>query len=195
RKGAVMTRSTTSKSVTIFEGPDGGGKSTAAREYAALTNALYIHHGPYKQVGDGLSRMVLESMLPALLGYQDVVLDRCWLSEPIYADAFRGGKDRLGLERSRVLDRAALRCGAVIVKCLPQWAVVKANFLSRLGEEYLDTADQLLRVYGDYQHDLNTALCDVEFDYTDWLDRPIAVTGQLLHSDLEYLREKSPCHD
>src|SRR3546814_15272272 len=56
-----MTRNAKACAITIFEGPDGAGKSTLAQEYAQLTNARYVHHGPYKQVGDGPGRMSVES--------------------------------------------------------------------------------------------------------------------------------------
>lgn len=190
-----MTRNAKACAITIFEGPDGGGKSTIAQEYAQLTQARYVHHGPYKQVTDGLGRMFVESMLPALLGYQDVVLDRCWLSEPIYADAFREGDDRVGMARARLLDRLALRCGAVVVKCLPPWAFVKATFNSRKAEEYLDDDQQLLRVYGDYQHDLNTHLHGVDYDWTQHVDMKLSLTVMTVVKPLvELMRAKNPPH-
>ena len=180
-----MTSTGASKSVVIFEGPDGGGKSTIAQEYATRHNALYIHHGPYKQVGDGLARMFLESMLPALMGYQDVVLDRCWLSEPIYADAFREGNDRVGAERSRILDRIALRAGAVVVRCLPPWEAVRATFNGRKEEEYLDDDSQLARVYAQYDANLvgSTSLPVVDYDYTKFKGSTLASISY----DLEHL--------
>lgn len=191
----MTTSSAKTKAITIFEGPDGAGKSTLAQEYAQCTGAKYIHHGPYKQVGDGLARMFVESMLPALLGYQDVVLDRCWLSEPIYADAFRGGNDRVGMARARLLDRLALRCGAVVVKCLPPWAFVKETFNGRKAEEYLDDDAQLLKVYGDYQHGLNTQLHEVEHDYTKHLNKPLSlVVMNDVKPMVDMMRSKSPCH-
>lgn len=184
-----MTTSTgASKSVTIFEGPDGGGKSTIAQEYATRHNAVYIHHGPYKQVGDGLARMFLESMLPALMGYQDVVLDRCWLSEPIYADAFREGNDRVGPERSRILDRIALRAGAVVVRCLPPWESVKATFNGRKDDEYLDDDSQLSRVYNQYDLGMGTSLPVVCYDYTQHKGESLASISYGLEQRVEPMR-------
>jgi hypothetical protein len=190
----VTMSSAKAQPITIFEGPDGGGKSTLAQEYAACTNALYIHHGPYKQVTDGLARMFAESMLPALMGYQPVVLDRCWISEPIYADAFRQGDDRVKMERARVLERLALRGGAVLVKCLPPWAFVKNTFNSRKAEEYLDDDKQLLEVYGDYQSFEATDLHVVEHDYTKHLGRAPGLVVNDLRGHVEYQRSKNPCH-
>lgn len=187
-----MTPNVKRGTVTIFEGPDGSGKSTAAQEYARLNAARYIHHGPYKEVGDGLARMFLESMLPALLGYQDVVLDRCWLSEPIYGRAFRKGQDRVGLARSRVLERAALSCGAVIVNCRPSWETCRDTFLSRRDTEYLENEAQLRAVYDEYDT-FKSDLSEVEFDYTAKRDEPQSLVLHQLHRDLQRLR--SPTHE
>ena len=61
--------------LTIFEGPDGSGKSTAAQAYAEATKAKYVHFPALPQVDKSLGRIYVEAMLPALLGYQDVVFD------------------------------------------------------------------------------------------------------------------------
>lgn len=182
-----MTPNARRCNVTIFEGPDGSGKSTAAQEYARLNAARYIHHGPYKEVGDGLARMFFESMLPALLGYQDVVLDRCWLSEPIYGRAFRKGQDRIGVGRRRVLERAALSCGAVIVNCRPNWEICRDTFLSRRETEYLENEAQLRAVYDEYD-DVKSDLSEVVYDYTVKADQPQSLVLNQLHRDLQHLR-------
>ena len=138
--------------VTVFEGPDGGGKTTLARQYAEVSGARYVHHGPYKGVaGYGLGRLYAESILPAVLGYQPVVLDRSWLSEPIYAAVYRAGVTRLDAGDRAVLDRLLLRCAPLTVLCLPPVEVVTTNFLFRKGEEYLDSVAQLVDVYARYQ--------------------------------------------
>jgi hypothetical protein len=151
--------------VTIFEGPDGAGKTTTAVEYARMTGAAYFHHGPYKDVSNSLCRMVFDTMLPALLGHQDVVIDRCWLSDPIYGRVFRGGENRVTCAQRRIMDRIALSCGAVLVNCRPPWSYVEESFLSRPEEELLDNTDQLREVYNAYE-DLQTDLSEVVFDWT-----------------------------
>ena len=86
-----MMMPSTSAKLTIFEGPDGGGKTTAAEKYAKETGAQYVHFGPLPHVKDSLARVYVEAMMPAILGLQDVVFDRSWLSEIPYGTAFRGG--------------------------------------------------------------------------------------------------------
>lgn len=151
--------------LTIFEGPDGGGKSTAAKVYAETTGAKYVHFPALPRVSRNLGRMYVEAMLPALLGYQDVVFDRCWLSEMPYGVAFREGRDRLTDASRRMLERLAMRCGAVVVKCQPAWETVKANYLSRKHMEMLDNEHQLKTVY-DLYAEQPTSLPVLAHDYT-----------------------------
>jgi hypothetical protein len=160
-----MTTPSTSRKLTIFEGPDGSGKSTAAEQYAKETGAKYVHFGPLPNVKDGLARMYVEAMLPALLGYQDVVFDRCWLSEVPYGSAFRDGADRLGRPAVRMLERLALRCSGAVVYCLPDWLTVRNNYLSRKEIEYLQNEEQLQHVYEVYTSQ-STDLPRFNYDYT-----------------------------
>lgn len=154
-----------SKRLTIFEGPDGGGKSTAAQAYAEATGAKYVHFSALPRVNHGLARMYVEAMLPALLGYQDVVFDRCWLSEVPYGIAFREGKDRLTNASRRMLERLAMRCGAVVVKCQPCWDAVRLCYMSRRHLEMLENEHQLKTVY-DLYAETQTDLPMLDYDYT-----------------------------
>lgn len=154
-----------SSRLTIFEGPDGAGKTTAAQAYAEKTGARYVHLASLPRVNKGLARIYVEAMLPALLGYQGVVLDRCWLSEMPYGVAFRAGADRLTLASRRMLERLALRCGAVVVRCQPPWEVVKANYLARKHLEMLENDQQLKQVYDLYRRQ-PTGLPELSYDYT-----------------------------
>lgn len=192
-----MMSSVECKKITIFEGPDCSGKTTTAQEYATQTGALYFHHGPYKGVTSGLPRLFFESMLPALHGHRDVVLDRCWLSEPIYGYTFRKGENRVGDVFTRMLERAALRCGAVVVNCRPPWERVAETFLKRREEEYLDNLHQLRAVYEDYE-DLPTGLSEVLHDYTSYEHEdghtPLGLVVEDIRQNVEHLRRGSPAH-
>lgn len=153
------------RTLTIFEGPDGSGKSTAAKKYAEETGARYVHFAAMPRVGSGLARMYVEAMLPALLGYQDVVFDRCWLSEGPYGVVFREGADRLGVASKRILERLAMRCGAVVVRCDPGWLAVRDSYMARKHLEMLKDTDQLRRVWELYGEE-STALPTAYYDYT-----------------------------
>lgn len=166
----TISKLATCRSVTIFEGPDGGGKSFAAQWYAQVTNARYVHLGPFPAIQTAqLGRLYVEALLPALLGYQDVVLDRCWLSEEPYGLAFRNGALRLARAHERMLARLAWRCGAVLVLCLPTFETCVGNWGRRRREELLKSEAQLRAVHDWYgaaaeteRLDLNTVL----YDYT-----------------------------
>jgi len=155
-----------SKTITIFEGADGCGKSTAARKYGMLTNARYVHFGNEPSIDIRyLAKLYMDAMMPALLGYQDVVLDRCWLSETPYANAYRRGKHRLDPADYRMLERVALRCGAVVVWCQPPIDVMLENFGADGREEYLPSKEKLLEVQQSYMA-ATTQLPSITYDYT-----------------------------
>lgn len=163
--------------LTIFEGPDGAGKTTAARAFAEATGARYVHFAALPRVAKGLARIYVEAMLPALLGYQDVVLDRCWLSEMPYGVAFRQGRDRLTNASRRMLERLAMRCGAVVVRCQPPWLTVKTNYLARKHLEMLEDDQQLKEVYDLYAAQ-PTELPELIYDYQLEPEvRPMLVDG------------------
>lgn len=129
--------------ITIFEGNDGSGKSTLARQYAELTNACYRHHDPCPRVtGNHLLKVYVEMMLPALLGYQDVVMDRAWLSEQVYGSIIRR-KDRVSCVGARLLERLALRCEVAMVLCAPPFEVCQQVYRSRRAGEDLYGEDLL----------------------------------------------------
>ena len=155
----------TSRRLTIFEGPDGAGKTTAAVAFAEATGAVYQHFGPLKNIRQTMPRLMVEAMLPALLGHQDVVLDRCWLSDRPYGEVYRGGLDRVGVASGRMLERLALRCAATVMLCMPPWETARDNFLGRLDDEFLDNEAQLRHVYDHYAK-LTTALPLTRYDYT-----------------------------
>lgn len=182
--------SNTTKPVIIFEGPDGGGKTTLAKGLCMKLGYRYVHFGPLKTVTHGVARMYVEAMLPALLGYQGVVMDRAWLSEIPYGQVFRGGLDRLGDAQRAMLDRIALRCGAIVIKCMPPWERVEANYKARKAQEMLDNVDQLKQVYDTYA-DYNltdTALPTWHYDYTSFvashLDSMLAFIGHCHRLDI-----------
>lgn len=157
--------------LTIVEGPDGSGKSMFAKRYAMETRAHYAHFGPLLKMGRQLPRMYAEAMRPALMGWTDVVFDRSWLSEEPYGIVYRGGDDRVGPIAQRMLERLAMRCATVVVKCCPPWETVKKNFLSRKSDEYLDDTKQLKDVYTLYKKQ-TTMLPVVTYDYTTALSIP-----------------------
>jgi hypothetical protein len=161
--------------LTIFEGPDGGGKTTAAQRWARQTGAFYTHFGPTPGVGTQFARMHVEAMLPALLNCHDVVLDRAWMSEPIYGAIYRDGQNRIPRQLYRLLDRLAARCETRVVLCKPSIETCLVTWEKRAEEEYLDTEEQLRGVYELYDRQITlgqfTDLPWEIWDYTKPWDR------------------------
>lgn len=151
--------------LVIFEGVDGAGKTTVARRYAKATGSHYVAFKEYPQLGAGYNRMYLEAMLPAIMGHTDIVFDRSWLSEWPYADVYRNGQRRLTVNAQRVLERAALACGACVVICDPGLEAIEASYRQRKDSEMLKSIDQVRQVYSAYSG-LTTALPVTYYDYT-----------------------------
>lgn len=149
----------------IVEGPDGAGKTTVARKIAKFVGAEYVHFPALPKVGPTLARAYIEGMLPALLGFRPVVFDRSWLSEEPYGIAFRNGYQRIDTFDKRILERLAMRCGAMVIKCFPPTEVVLQNYRRRRNVEMLENETQLERVYKLYRSQI-THLDEIEYDYT-----------------------------
>lgn len=177
---------TASKQLIIFEGPDGAGKSTLAARVAAVVDAELVHCGPYPQVTTDmdLARLYVEAMMPAVLGHRNVVMDRCWISERPYGDAFRGGAYRLR-HLGRALERLAWRCETSVILCLPPWDTVATNFMLNKSEQMLDRVEQLRSVYNSYTNYENlTSLPVTTLDpfTADDPDTSMRAVQQAMHS-------------
>jgi len=159
--------------IIILEGPDGAGKSALCDELRlVLSKDRLTHifrHGPYKDISaEDLCKIYFRSMSQALTYDDHVILDRSWLSEPIYGEVYRNGESRVDMQRQRMLERCALSRGAVLVRAQPELDVCITNFLSRKDMEYLDNTQQLTNVYDRYERlvvDRQTDLPVVHYDY------------------------------
>lgn len=174
-----------SKTVTIFEGVDGSGKTTIAKEYADYINARYVHFHNLPRITTSLNRLYAEAMLPAVLGYQDVVLDRCWLSERPYGIVMRNGEDRVGVAGQRMLERLAMRCGAVVVCADPGWGAVRGNYITRGKKvELVEDLTVLEEVYNLYLQIMTYLPC-LDFAYN-------GSTSATIFNDIK--NSRMPCH-
>jgi len=157
--------------IIILEGPDGGGKTTLSeRLRQALSKdrmATVVKHGPYIGMSaEDLCKTYFRSMSQALTYDDHVILDRSWLSEPIYGSVYRDGLNRVDKARWRMLERVALTRGAVVVHCQPDLSLCVDTFKQRKGIEYLDNTEQLGAVYEAYETlPQHTCLPVVHYDY------------------------------
>jgi hypothetical protein len=102
----------------ILDGPDGSGKTTLAREIVHQTGGHYMHltyRFKEKMFTYHLANLHRAIKLSAT---KVVVVDRLWMSELCYANAYRGGsKWPLAY---RMLERLILKHAALEVVCLPK---------------------------------------------------------------------------
>lgn len=105
----------TVRGIILLEGADAAGKTTLARELVERYGAAYLHSTVRKDIWRwhvGALRYALR-----LADARLVVLDRLWLSELAYGEAYRDGPAYdLG---ARHLDRVLRRAAALTVLCVP----------------------------------------------------------------------------
>lgn len=132
----------------ILEGPDGAGKSTLSEQLHSISprSTHEVHFGPMKgekEIGHFFANAFTAQP------YKKIIMDRCWMSEAIYAEAY-GRFNRMTIVRKRLLERLALTYNTVMIICLPPFSKCAEIFNSRLEEEYLSDTQQLQKVYSRY---------------------------------------------
>lgn len=153
------------KTLTIFEGPDGSGKTTAAKTYAESVCAIYVHFPAYPEITDNeLARVYLRAMESLVVEQRDVVFDRSWLSERPYGSVFRNGLYRLGENTQGTLEDIAKVFDTVVILCDPGLEVCLNNYRTRKNLEMLDNEDQLAAVHKAY-YEIDTTLPFAVYNY------------------------------
>ena len=140
----------------IVEGPDGAGKTTVARDLVRRFGLAVHHHGPY--AGQSSIAHHYDRSLDFARWGPGIVMDRSWLSEPIYGRAMRGGCTRISPVEKRMLERRARALNAVVVLAMTDLERCQSVWSAR--PEYLDRDEKLKSVWLDY-------------DEADW-DLPVA---------------------
>lgn len=126
----------------IIEGPDGAGKSTLAK---ALADRLDLNI--LKMTANG-GQSATEYMQK--LACDGVVIDRCWISEQIYADIF-GRTQRIDDDACEKLTYTCSALGIPIVIVLPPLAEVVRRLTLR-GDEFGDViTDSIGLIYRRYE--------------------------------------------
>lgn len=158
--------------LALFEGPDGGGKTTAARALAGAAFA-YQHNGPPvfdADATDAAKRAQifwwqLKALVPREHGAAGTIIDRSWPSEQVYHQ-FAGRPDTFDPLTHRMFERFMLAHNGVVVMCLPKYATAHANWERRVraGEELVTDVADYATMYEHYR-DWTTTLPHVYFDY------------------------------
>jgi hypothetical protein len=150
--------------IVILEGPDGGGKSTLAKELLAgpCKGWRYEHNGTY----EGMSSFDLFKEYTAQLmagRHEGILLDRSFDSEGIYGPVIRK-EDRLGKLGRKLLNRLCSAVGAVQVVCLPPKAVAENNWQEKVTD-YVKKELAWNKVYDRYEELVQDPRY-VRYDYT-----------------------------
>lgn len=150
--------------IIILEGPDGGGKTTLARELAELLRLEYRHEGPPPpnvNVLHHYGRLLDDARS------KDVVFDRLALGERIYGPLLRG-EDRLGVGGWEIFHRLVTAVDAFSVLCLPSLEVCISNWRAKTNDLLTNTL-QVETAWAGYAHlhGVHESLFDQwVFDYT-----------------------------
>lgn len=144
----MRSRANPEATFTLFEGPDGCGKSTLIQrllDAGEVPAARHFDAAP--GVGVELIHQYLDPLLAATAGH--LVYDRGWLSEAIYGEVARGA-DRLGLTGRRYLERVALSLRGVVLMPAATLQQCAERYAARRSLEYLDSEEKLRAVYDRY---------------------------------------------
>lgn len=154
----------------FFEGADCTGKSTAVKAASKFLteqglNVGSIHFGPIHAARTGRAFFdVMHNQIENAAFNKDVLLvDRCWLSEPIYG-ALRG-KVRSTPELRAEIERYYNSEGSFVILCTPPLIDVLTVYNTRKDIEMLSDPNQLAKVYLEYL-DLETDLPTFTYDWT-----------------------------
>lgn len=126
----------------ILEGPDCAGKSTMAKELAERLNLDIIKSTYYGPKTSDAYR--------SRLACQDVVIDRCWISEVIYSKYF-GCEPIVDDFTDRMLCNICVKRNIPIVVMLPPIDVIIQRMTERGDDFYSVVAPNVHAIYKDYE--------------------------------------------
>lgn len=170
--------------IICLEGPDTGGKSTAAKHLLLEAQrqklrTRYVHQVKRRNVWAYHYRLL--HLLDRWSSTGDfVVVDRWWPSESAYGRAYRGGSKMKFSARG--LDRVAIHLGVTYVKCLPPLEVcVDAHRTLRPHRH--DELDGVRRVWGYYNDWGSSLLPSDTLDYMDHCSTRSGTRSDILDYD------------
>lgn len=132
--------------IYILEGPDGGGKTTLAEKFSAMTR-LKITHFSYPKDEDEKARMFI--MYKDLLKYvNNAIIDRCWYSDMCYGPVMRGAAT-ITYPQMYELERMAANNGAMVIYCTDSKTALWTRATHR-GENYMTSREKFNAVCDAY---------------------------------------------
>lgn len=136
--------------LVILDGPDGVGKTTLGQELAKRYDGHYMHLTYRFKDRMFLYHTAALDRAVKLSATKLVVVDRLWLSELCYANAYRGGS-RWPL-MWRIMERVIHKVGGIHVVCLPVNVREYMEHYARLKETRNELYSDTLPVYIEYHH-------------------------------------------
>lgn len=156
--------------VTIFEGPDCSGKTTAAQYVVSARGGILLHTGPTRIGGDarreymGVAEWLRRNMVDG-----HVVFDRFHIGERVYGPVVRS-VDTLGeAGQSEVETLLQSFASVLLIVCLPPREVGRREWERRRGDEMIGDAhvwEQTYDLYAEFLASRNTDLPVRVYDYT-----------------------------
>lgn len=137
--------------LVVLEGPDGGGKTTLARELVERYNAYYIHLRWSPTIDIWKYQTAALRLAQKLVPHRLIVIDRHWISECIYGKAYRQRAVFEEFASARCLDRVVRKLGGVYVLCMPSTSEVVEHHRKLKGEreEMYDDVQEVATRYED----------------------------------------------
>lgn len=131
--------------IVLLEGPDGGGKTRLAEYLHDTLGFDVVHHG----AETGVSEHAVELYHMSMTAVEDVVLDRCWISDLIYHE-YRDGGCNISDDQRAFLEGVAREGGAVLVYCVPPLNDCVSHWRATREEQFLRKRDELFAVHRKY---------------------------------------------
>lgn len=151
------------RGIVVLEGADGTGKTTLGKYLVDNFDAHYMHL-TYRWPNT-MFNYHLAAVHRAIKISQErlVVVDRCWLSECVYANIFRKGSK--WPELGRMLDRILRRFGAIYVFCMnedDEQYEINYNELKKTREEMYDNTLEVSRRYNQIWNG-DSEICGIDY--------------------------------
>ena len=136
--------------LVILDGPDGVGKTTLGKELAERFGGKYFHLTYRFKKNMFAYHTAVLYRAARLSTTQLVVIDRLWLSEICYANAYRGGSQWPLMWR--MMERVIHKICGIHVVCLPVNPREYLEHYARLKETRNELFSDTLPVYLEYYH-------------------------------------------
>lgn len=131
--------------IVILEGPDGAGKTSVANALSdAFGECVVIHNGPETRTWEEFGRQLEDADFRRDRGVSTII-DRSYLSEVIYGNAYRG-ESLITRDTSRMLEEVGLDLGVLFIAVQAPESVRRERIEAR-GEVWDQTQYRITRAY------------------------------------------------